>query len=287
MKRIIATLAMFTAFTAFSTSVNALEVIAAGDIATSGTGDTKTSNLIAALNNHGSVVSRILTLGDNAYPNGSLSNFIDYYRPTWGRAEFFEKTYPSPGNHEYMTSGAQGYLDFFQKNPDALGSVNEVSPEVPGWTILQLDSNANLDGQNTQLANILAGDSNQCQLLYWHHPRYSSGEHGNDADVELWWDTAAQYGVDVILNGHDHNYERFLPQRGIVEFVVGMGGVSTRPFSSVQPNSAVRITGNDKRGVLDLELTPGEYTYQYRDATAAKVTGKVLDKSIDPVSCHS
>lgn len=242
---------------------HAAEVVAAGDIATSGNGDTKTSDLILAL-----APDAVLTLGDNAYQSGTLSEYNSYYDPTWGR--FFAITHPSPGNHEWKSAGASGYEAYFGVQAAQLHSF-----VIGDWLIVSMDSSKERPGQNSDLANLLLTDTHDCELLFWHHPRYSSGEHGNATSVEPWWKTASLGGVELVLNGHDHNYERFGVQRGIREFVVGTGGVKTRPFKSVKPGSQKRLTGNANWGVLDLELTPGSYTWQFRTATGG--TGTVKD----------
>jgi len=245
-------------------------VVAAGDIATSGPGDTKTSNLVLALN-----PDAVLTLGDNAYQSGTASQFATLYDPTWGR--FLAKTYPSPGNHDWYTAGASGYEGYF-----GVQAAQIHSTVVGGWLLVSMDSSRELPAQRSALAALLANDTHQCELLYWHHPRYSSGDHGNDTRMETWWQVAAAGGVDVILNGHDHNYERFKKNRGIREFVVGTGGVNTRPFGAVQPGSQRRLTGSANWGVLDLELTPGAFTWQFRAATGG--IGTVRDAGQG--ACH-
>ena len=124
------------------------------------------------------------------------------------------------------------------------------------WLVISLDSNVRIARQRTRLATVLSSDDRRCELLFFHHPRWSSGQNGNQQGVASWWRTAYANGVDVILNGHDHDYE-FARKRpsgrvaadGIREFVVGMGGVETRSFNSRKSGSQKRITGNDNWGV--------------------------------------
>ena len=108
---------------------------------------------------------------------------------------------------------------------------------VGDWLLVSMDSEKNRASQTTALRSLLANDGHRCELLYFHHPRYSSGEHGNQPQVEPWWDVADAANVDLILNGHDHSYERFGLIRGIREVVVGTGGVNTRGFGAVQAGS--------------------------------------------------
>jgi hypothetical protein len=109
-----------------------------------------------------------------------------------------------------------------------------------------------------------------CTLAYWHHPRFSSSDHGNDASLGAFWDALYAAGADVVLAGHDHVYERFAPQtptgkadpqRGIRAFVVGTGGKKAYGFGRAQPNSEVRNSGTP--GVLKLTLTSGACAWEF------------------------
>jgi acid phosphatase type 7 len=261
----------------FATKAVAVEVVAAGDIATSGSGDTQTSNRVLAID-----PALVLTRGDHAYPSGTLSQFNTYYDPTWGR--FKAITRPSPGNHDWLTSGAAGYESYFGVQAGQIRSF-----VVGDWRVIAMDSNVNISGQTSALATALRTDGHRCELLYFHHPRWSSGEHGNNSRVGPWWTTAYAQGVDVILNGHDHDYERFNKKApsgayaddGIREFVVGTGGVATRPFGSTVSGSEKRITGNSHWGVLRLDLWTKSYSWKFIDADS----GGVLDSG--STSCHS
>jgi hypothetical protein len=255
----------------------AIEVVAAGDIATSGSGDTQTSNQVLALD-----PAVVLTLGDNAYPSGTLAQYNSHYDPTWGR--FKSITRPSAGNHDWMTAGAAGYEAYFGVQAGKIRSF-----VVGDWRVISMDSNVRLAAQNRALASALNSDGHRCELLYFHAPRWSSGAHGNEPSVGPWWTTAYAHGVDLILNGHDHDYERFttmdpsgaFAEDGIREFVVGTGGVATRPFGSIQPGSHKRITGNANWGVLALDLTAASYSWRFVDADS----GNVLDSG--STSCHT
>ena len=266
----IVTVATTAAFVmALAHPVRAVDVVAAGDIASSGPGDTETSDRVIALD-----PDAVLTLGDHAYQNGSPSEFAAYYDPTWGR--FRTITRPSPGNHDWRTSGAAGYESYFGLQAGRIHSF-----VLGRWRVVSLDPNVEIARQTARLAAVLEADDRRCELLFFHLPRWSSGEHGNQTAVAPWWRVAYANGVDVILNGHDHDYERFARKRpsgkvasdGIREFVVGMGGIGTRPFGSAKSGSQKRITGNANWGVLHLELNARSYAWDFVDADS----GNTLD----------
>lgn len=166
----------FLLTTALASEAAAVEVVAAGDIATSGTGDTQTSNRVLAID-----PALVLTLGDHAYPSGTLSQFNAYYDPTWGR---FKAITPSPGNHDWLTSGAAGYESYFGVQAGQIRSF-----VVGDWRVISMDSYANRSSQNAALATALRNDGRRCELLYFHHPRWSSSHYGNDSRVGPWWTT--------------------------------------------------------------------------------------------------
>ncbi|HET6714375.1 MAG TPA: metallophosphoesterase [Actinomycetota bacterium] len=274
----IVTFALSVTFTlATVTPAEAVHVVVAGDIGSSGSGDTQTADRVIALD-----PDFVLTVGDHAYPDGTGSQFNRYYEPTWGR--FRSITRPSPGNHDWMTRGAAGYESYFHVQAGRVRSF-----VLGSWLVVSLDSNVRIARQRTRLATVLSSDDRRCELLFFHHPRWSSGQNGNQQGVAAWWRTAYANGVDVILNGHDHDYERFARKRpsgrvaadGIREFVVGMGGVETRSFSSRKSGSQKRITGNDNWGVLDLALRPGAYRWRFIDADS----GDRLDAGLS--RCHA
>lgn len=245
-------------------------LLAAGDIAEcSSTGDEVTANLLAL-----SPGAAVVTLGDHAYSNGTAAEFASCYAPSWGRAK--ARTHPSPGNHDYNTANAAGYFGYFGA---AAGSptTGYYSFDWGSWHIISLNSNCSEVGgcqtgsaQERWLWADLAAHRRTCTLAYWHHPRFSSGEHGNDADVDGLWRALYAWRADVVLNGHDHDYERFALQspdnvldtvRGIREFVVGTGGAEKRVFKTIVPNSQLRVAG--KNGILRLGLWPNSYTWMF------------------------
>lgn len=241
-------------------------VAAAGDIAESGGHQAQTAALLGT-------ATRVVTLGDNAYPDGTLSQFQTYYQPSWGAKKSITK--PSPGNHDYHTSGAAGYRSYFSDTGVLYGTWT-----LPGWRFLQLDSNVSMASGSAQynwVKSTLASNTARCVAAYWHHPRFSSGPHGNNTKSGPIWTLLYNARADVILNGHDHDYERFNLQTpsaaastsGIREFVVGTGGADLYAFSTTRPNSAVRRAG--VYGVLRLTVNPTSYSWAYVTTTGATV----------------
>ncbi|MBI4477196.1 MAG: metallophosphoesterase, partial [Acidobacteria bacterium] len=175
----------------------------------------------------------VFTAGDNAYPDGSTRAFMTCYEPTWGRHK--ARTRPSPGNHDYDTPGAAPYFAYFGSNagPPGLGYY---SFTLGSWHIISLNSEISAfpgSAQMDWLRNDLAMNPTRCALAYFHTPVFSSGLHGDNPHMQAVWRVLYATGVDVIVNGHDHNYERFAPMdpdgerdlvSGIRQFVVGTGG---------------------------------------------------------------
>ena len=252
-------------------------LIGAGDIAVCGsTGDDATSNILV------STSGTVFTLGDNAYPNGSATDYANCYDGSWGRVK--GRTMPTPGNHEYQTAGAAGYFGYFGS---AAGDPSKVyySYDLGAWHIVVLNSNSACTTISCSAASAqvqwlkadLAANSKSCTLAYWHHPRFNSGaEHGNLTAVGPFWDALYAAGAEIVLNGHEHLYERFAPQtpnavadpNGIRQFTVGTGGAALYSFSAtIQPNSERR--NNTSMGVLKLTLKSGGYDWQFIPATGS------------------
>jgi hypothetical protein len=247
---------------------NMTVLVGAGDIA--GCGSQKDLETALLLDN---IPGTVFTLGDNVYPDGADLEFSDCYDPTWGRHK--ARTRPAPGNHDYHTSGASGYFNYFGA---AAGDADKgyYSYDVGDWHVIALNSEcAEVGGcemgspQGQWLQADLAANPKACTLAYWHHPRFSSGWHGSNASYQDFWQLLYDAGADVVLNGHDHTYERFAPQdptgisdpgRGIREFVVGTGGAGLYSFGIPEPNSEVRE--NSTHGVLKLTLHPTSYDWE-------------------------
>jgi hypothetical protein len=207
----------------------------------------------------------VMAVGDLAYPDGSKENFQCYDR-TWGRVR--TRTRPAAGNHEFHAAGATPYFDYFGASA---GDPKDgyYSYELGSWHIVVLNSECpdvgGCDAASRQvqwLRTDLAAHPAACTLAYWHKPLFSSGSaHGNDPEMKPLWKALYDANADVVVNGHDHNYERFAPQnpeggsdaaRGIREFVVGTGGKNHRPIVLAKPNSESRNA--DAYGVLKLTL---------------------------------
>jgi len=200
-------------------------VAAVGDIAPRRLGDQgRTYELASAWN-----PAAVLVLGDLQYPDGRLVDMRRYYAPNWGR--FKGKTHPVPGNHDYRQPGARGYFTYFGKRAKPRGH-SYYSFQLNGWHIVALNSEISHGGKSAQVRWLradLKANKNRCVLAYWHSPRFSSGKrHGPNKSVASFWGVLHQGGGDVVLNGHEHHYERFARQNpagkktggGIREFVV-------------------------------------------------------------------
>jgi acid phosphatase type 7 len=245
-----------------------IRIAAAGDIADGDCCDDLTAALISSMD-----PAAVLTLGDNQYEDGEYAAFLDDYAETWGA--FKDATYPAPGNHDYHTSGAAGYFEYFGDRAAA-----EYYTFVLGeWRLFSMNNYVSVDTQTTWLSSSLVSDDHECELAYWHEPRWSSGSHhGSNSDVQPWWEAAVNGGVDIVLSAHDHEYERFarLDDSGDVtstggtrEFVVGTGGNDLYGFATPLTGSEVRIA---EHGVLFLTLGATSYSWEFRD-----VNGDVLD----------
>jgi hypothetical protein len=261
----------------------AVTIAAAGDISPPQIArQASTARLVTSLR-----PTRVLALGDLQYPRGELADFRRYYDRTWGR--FKSETRPVPGNHEYLTPGARGYTAYWGRLARPQGHTY-YSFDLGRWHLVALDSGLPREPGSAQarwLRADLAATSARCVLAYWHHPRFSSGaRHGNDTSVATFWAELYDRRGDVVLNGHEHNYERFAPQTpggsasaaGIREFVVGTGGNGQYPFGTAERNSEKRLT--DHWGVLELTLAPASYSWRW-----VEVGGRVLDRG-GPVACH-
>jgi acid phosphatase type 7 len=212
----------------------------------------------------------VFNAGDDAYPRGTAEEFQKCYDPTWGR--FKDRTFPTPGNHEYYSPNGAPYYAYFGAKAGAPGK-GYYSYDLGEWHIVALNSNidANIGSEQEKwLKADLAAHPKACTLAYWHHPVFSSGTHGNAPTMKEIWKTLYAAGVDVVVNGHDHNYERFAPQtpdgkadpqHGIREFVVGTGGAPLRDIDKPIANSEVHNATTF--GVIKFVLRPNAYSWEF------------------------
>jgi hypothetical protein len=244
-------------------------IAVAGDIAGSGAEDEATAKLLDTL-----APTNVLTTGDNAYESGTLAEFNSYYDPTWGRHK--AKTYPTAGNHEYHTSGATGYFDYFGA---AAGERTRgyYSFNVGTWHFVALNSNCSEVGgcgagspQEQWLRADLTANVARCTAAYWHHPRFSGGNYSDSSTYQPLWQALYDADAEIVLNGHDHNYQRYRPMdpagnadalRGIREFVVGTGG---RSHYALQTDTRREAGNGDTYGVLKLGLHPDSYDWEFK-----------------------
>jgi hypothetical protein len=209
----------------------------------------------------------VLALGDTQYYKGEYSNYLKAYRPSWGRVK--STTHPVPGNHEYLTSGASGFFRYFGS---AAGTRGYYSYDLGDWHLIALNSNIARGPGSAQLSWLkkdLTANSAVCTLAYWHHSRWSSSRYSSDSSVAPFWNALYEAGVDVVLNGHNHVYERFAPQspsgaadwdKGIRQFIVGTGGEELYGFPRIRANSEAR---GRKFGVLMLTLESSSYSWRF------------------------
>ena len=251
-------------------------VCGTGSLATDPCKDEETSAVVTSI-----APNAVLLAGDIQYPSGSYPDFWAFYDKSWGVHKAI--TYPSPGNHEYQTTNAWPYFDYFNGERVQTGRAGTrlqgwYSFNLGAWHIISLNSNCSSIGgchvgspQEVWLRADLAANPAACTLAFWHHPVFSSGMHGNNVITQPLWQALYDHSADLVIAGHDHNYERFGPQtatgvadvpRGIRSFVVGTGGKENRPFgATIKANSEFR--NSNSLGVLKLTLHASSYDWQF------------------------
>jgi hypothetical protein len=243
-----------------------------------------TSDLLVGAN-----LAAVLLLGDAQYENAALSDFQASFDLSWGRLKSI--TYPAPGNHEYYTASASAYYDYFNGAGNQTGRAGDRSKgyysfEIGTWHLIALNSNCSAVGgchagspQEQWLRDDLAAHPNRCTLAYWHHPRFSSGTYGNNSAYQPFWEALQDHGAELVLNGHDHNFQRYAPQtptgaadpNGIREFIVGTGG-KTHYAADAGPVSNREIANHDSFGVLKLTLHPASYDWRFEPEVGGSFT---------------
>jgi hypothetical protein len=264
-------------------------IVAAGDIAcapndmTSPCKDQQTAALLAG-------ADRVLPLGDNQYEAGALADYQNRYDLSWG--QYKSTSSPVPGNHEYQTAGAAGYFDYFNGVGSSTGRAGDrgqgyYSYNLETWHLIALNGNCGSNGvpggctllspQMTWLKSDLAANPSTCALAYWHQPRFSSMS--TNTPMAAAWHLLYDSGADVVLNGHQHDYERFAPMApsgaldkvaGIHEFIVGTGGKSLNAYAPTYPTS--RVEDSTSFGVLKVTLFPNKYEWQFVPAGGGTFT---------------
>lgn len=267
-------------------------LLAAGDIAANPPGAAGNDELTARIldrvvaANPGRVA--IAAVGDLAYESGTAQEFAARYDPTWGRHR--DLTLPVPGNHEYKTRGASGYYGYWGARAGEPG-LGYYAQDLGAWRLYALNSEIPHDAGSPQvqwLRSDLARHPAVCVLAFTHHPRFSSGSHGSDGGITPIWQALQDAGAEILLGGHDHNYQRFAPQtatgvrddgRGVRQWVVGMGGIGLYRFDRPIANTEAWDTSG--YGVLQLTLHPASYDFQYLG-----VDGNAYTDSGTGIACH-
>ena len=266
-------------------------LLAAGDIAYCPV-DAARSNAMATA----AVLRRVpgvpvLALGDHAYNDGTAAEFASCFAPTWGVE--LPRLRPSPGNHDYGASGADplGYFGYFGRLAGATPR-GYYSFDLGQWHIVSLNSNIDAAAGSVQelwLRDDLANTARKCVLAYWHHPVFTSSPRGDNPKMADVWRALSDFKVDIVLNGHEHNYERFKKQTptgvvavdGIRQFIIGSGGVGhTAAVPPLKPNS--ELFNALTYGVLKLTLEPNAYSWEF----LPEMLGVVVDSSTASVACN-
>ena len=252
-------------------------MLGAGDIGMCGSrGVEQTARLVAGLDGD------VLLAGDIAYFQGTAENFRDCFNPFWG--QFRSRWHPVPGNHEYESPGAAPYFAYFgaAAGPSGRGYYSFTAGD---WLILMLDSNipATRGSPQWEFARAqLEQQRTPCTLAVWHHPLFSSGPSGGTPAMRDMWELLEANRAEVILNGHDHLYERFArqtaggvadPVNGIRQLTAGTGGAELYNFVRPSANSEERIM---KFGVVRLILRPAQLDWEFLG-----VDGLIEDRGVD------
>jgi acid phosphatase type 7 len=212
-----------------------------------------------------SIPGTVFALGDNVYIDGTYSDFINCYHPTWGRHK--DRTKPVPGNHEYFTPEAAGFFKYFDTFSEYYAY------DLGAWRVYALNSEIDVSPTSAQvrwLINDLAANPKRCVLAYWHQPLWSSRyEDGSDSVYGTLWKILHDSGAELVINGHIHNYERFTEMNaegavaspGLREIVVGTGGVNLDGY--VTRLSTTEVRNASTYGILKLTLSPTSYTWEF------------------------
>ena len=276
-------------------------LLAAGDINACGpgAGAEKTAAILDDYPN-----ATVAPLGDTAYDHGQPADFACYDQ-NWGRAK--ARTLPMIGDHEYdvVSGGTPPGAGFFQYFHDQLAPYGPTavdpakgyySYDLGAWHVVVLNAacyfqvapNCDTELQEQWFENDLSANPSDCTLVMWHATRFSSGSiHGDYVPTQQFWATSYEHGVELVLSGNEHVYERFArmdaagnanSQYGVRQFVVGTGGYSHYDFATIKPNSQAR--NNDTYGVLKLTLRPSDFDWQFVPEAGRTFTDSGTD------TCH-
>lgn len=238
-------------------------LVGAGDIAMCDINAENTARLLDGIG------GTVFTAGDNAYFSGTRAEFADCYDPTWGRHR--ARTRPAPGNHEYETPGAGPYYEYFGSNAGPPGR-GYYAFTLGSWRILSLNSNVGVEEGSAQfewLRAELMTNPSTCTMAIWHHPLFSNGPSGPTLQMRAFWRLLYEHGADVVVNGHEHFYQRAAPQdpdgrpdqaRGLRQFIVGTGGAFLYPFGASLPNVEMQIS---QFGVIQFTLEADRYDWRF------------------------
>ena len=284
---LVACLAAVMAASPGSGQTASVTLVGAGDIA--GCSEQGRSSATADL--LGRIGGTVYALGDNVQGQGDIDEFRNCYDPTWGK--YKKRTKPSVGNHEYHTTGAKPYYDYFGARAGR-PSRGYYSYDRGRWHVVVLNSNCGQVGgcennspQGRWLRNDLRNNPSRCTLAYFHHPLQATGLNTPSPQVRSFWAMLHDRNADVILSGHAHRYERHAPMTpagrrsadGIRQFVVGTGGADggDEVYRSQTPNLQKLKIGTS--GVLRLNLRADSYAWKF-----VPVAGTFKDSGTD--SCH-
>ncbi|MEU4395315.1 metallophosphoesterase [Kribbella sp. NPDC023855] len=262
-------------------------VAAAGDIC--GSACNQTRPVVENMN-----PTAVITAGDNAYDSGTLSEFNTKYHPQWG--VFKSKTFPTPGNHEYYTSGANGYFDYFNGVGQNTGRAGDRSKgyysfDVGDWHFVALNSNIAKTSTSTQVQWLradLAASTKPCTAAYWHHSRFAAGNYSDNTSVQPFFQALYDYKADLVISGHDHNYIRFAPSKpdgtrdtvnGVRQLLIGTGGKGLYG-SGGTTRATIEAKNYSTFGVGKLTLTATGYTADF-----VPVAGRTFTDTVQG-TCH-
>lgn len=284
--------------TAAPSTAPSLTFTAMGDF---GTGGSAQRNVLTRLSESGRAGELLLALGDNAYESGTEQEFQDRMFTPMAALLRQVPLFPSPGNHEYVTNQGQPYLDnFYLPANNPAGTERYYSFDWGPVHFVALDSNCaiglassdrcTLAAQKSWVAQDLAATRQPWKVAFFHHPPWSSGEHGSQLTMRREFGPLfEQYGVDLVLTGHDHNYERSKPMkgdavassgtRGITYVVVGSGGANLRTFPSSQP-SWTAYRNNTDAGYLEVTVSGGTLAARFYNSSGTLKDSFTLSKTV-------